>query len=332
VQVTTDKKLLTIAIPTFNRNAILLKNLERLMPQMEDWVELLIIDNNSKILVSETVKPIIENHPKICSKIFRNAENIGGNANVLRCIEFCETEYIWIVGDDDFPVEDALRKIYMYISKRNAVWVNFYSEDLCQPKRTEKSLHEDLNGFLGELKSISELVFVSTNIYKTAYAKKGLEFGNMFQEMMAPHLISMISGIERSSPTGYYIISKEQLFASISNNDDATTAWPLYKAFMGIMSLYQLPFGNDVATHLLRLVRGTRPMWLNNRNMLSAFSKLSSKYGRVKSFKISSHFAISLLIIDKWKFFLSFPIYIFAILIGPSLYRWKDNYSNKFLQ
>ena len=330
MQVTTDKKLLTIAIPTFNRNAILLKNLERLMPQMEDWVELLIFDNNSKILVSETVRPIIDNHPEICTRIFRNAENIGGNANVLRCIEFCETEYIWIVGDDDFPVEDALRKIYIYISKRDVVWVNFYSEDLCQPKRTEKSSHADLNGFLGELKSINELVFVSTNIYKTSYVKKGLEFGNMFQEMMAPHLISMISGIERSSTTGNYIISKENLFASISNNADTTTAWPLYKAFLGVMSLYQLPFGNDVATHILRLVRGTRSQWINNRNMLSAFSKLSSKHGRIWSFKISSHFVISLLIIDRWRFFISFPVYILAILFGPSFYNWKETYLNRF--
>ena len=317
MQVITDKRLLTIAIPTFNRNVILLRNLERLMPQMEDWVELLIVDNNSEILVGETVKPLIDKHPEICTKIFRNAENIGGNANVLRCIEYCETEYIWIVGDDDFPVEDALKKIYMHISNKEAVWVNFYSEDPNhQPKRNDDSALQTLTDFLRGLKSISELVFVSNNIYRTVCLKQGLEFGNMYQAVMAPHLISMISGIERFTPIGTYRISTAQLFVSISNNKDAATAWPLYKAFMGILSIYQVPFSDDVAKHILRLVRGARAQWLSNRYMFFGFSSLSSSYGRFRSFLISANFCISLLIVDRLKFVVSFPVYIISITCG----------------
>jgi glycosyltransferase involved in cell wall biosynthesis len=323
-----NKKLLTIAIPTFDRNEILLKNLNLILPQMEDWVDLLIVDNNSKIPVSETLKTISDNFPDKIIRIFRNSANIGGNANVLRCIEYCDAEYIWILGDDDFPDENALKKIYKYINNREAVWINFYSADPCQPKRNGGGVYQNLTSFLQELKSISELVFVSNNIYRTDCIKNGLEFGNMYQSMMAPHLISMISGIEKSMEVGSYKISTDELFSSISNNKDTATAWPLYKAFVGIMALNQVPFSNDVARHILRLVRGARFQWLRNKDMFVGFSNLSLRYGRMRSFLLSSNFCISLLLVDRFKFIITFPIYIVSITLGSHIMYFY----NKFLR
>jgi glycosyltransferase involved in cell wall biosynthesis len=319
-----NQKLLTIAIPTFNRNDILLKNIERILPQLEDWVEVLVVDNNSDVPVSETVKLLVDKYPGNHIKIIRNSVNIGINANVLRCIEYCSTEYLWIIGDDDFPVEDVFNKIYLYISNKEAVWINFYCDDCFQPKRSKSEVRSTLIDFLHGMRSISELVFISNNIYRTKYIKNGLEFGNMYQATMAPHVIAMIAGVETSTSSGTYHISAEQLFVSISNNDDITTAWPLYKAFVGIMSLYQVPFGNDVTRHVLRLVRGARSQWLSNRYMISGFSNLSSRYGRWRSFLVSSSFCISLLVVDRLKFLISFPMYVVSIVFGSDIiYLYK---------
>ena len=126
----TNKKLLTIAIPTFDRNEILLRNIEKILPQMKDWVEIFVVDNHSKIPVSETLDFLISKNKNGCIRILRNSENIGVNANVLRCIEFCESEYIWILGDDDFPVMGALETIHAIIANKDAVWINFY--EFCQ--------------------------------------------------------------------------------------------------------------------------------------------------------------------------------------------------------
>ncbi len=129
------RRLLTIAIPTFNRNKILHRTLELIIPQMESWVELIIVDNNSAIPVSETIRNLCEEYPNLNVRIVRNSANIGANANVLRCIEYCESEYIWILGDDDFPIENVLKKIFLKLESRDPVWVNFYSNDACQPIR-----------------------------------------------------------------------------------------------------------------------------------------------------------------------------------------------------
>jgi glycosyltransferase involved in cell wall biosynthesis len=162
---------LTIAIPTFNRNAILLANLKHLLPQLTKHVDILIIDNCSDVEVENYLKQNKIYDNKI--KIVRNTVNIGGNANVLRCIEHCKSDYIWILGDDDFPLPDALEKIKTILAYSDAIWINFYSADF-QPKRISEAKDDSLNDFLKHLNSISELVFVSNNIYKVSCIKEGL--------------------------------------------------------------------------------------------------------------------------------------------------------------
>jgi len=312
-------KLLTIAIPTYNRNEILYRNLEELILQMSDWVELLIVDNASDIPVEYSLKKLISGNINRNIRIVRNKENIGGNANVLRCIEEANSDYIWILGDDDYPLADALEKIYLEIKNREAIWVSFYSPDDCQPSRSKNFHLKTLSDFLSNLESISELVFCSINIYSLKYIRHGLEFGYTYQDKMAPHLISMISGIEKYGEKGSYVISKEVLLNSIANNQDYSTSWPLYKAYIGIMSIYKIPFTHPNSMQLNRLIRGARSRWLSNKDMLLGFSNLNLRYGAIDSFKISSDFFISLIAIDRYKFLWTFPIYIIGIIFGKKI-------------
>lgn len=318
-------KLLTIAIPTFNRNDVLTRNLERLLPQLAAWAHLLIVDNNSTVPVKESVRDVFSRYPDTSIEIVRNSANIGANANILRCIEHCDSEYIWIIGDDDFPSAGSLSTIHQHIAQREPIWVNFYSDDPeHQPRRTRNAVAADLGEFLNQLESISELVFVSNNIYKTKYIQQGLESGHMHQAMMAPHLISMLAGLEKMQPTGSYVISTSELFQSISNNQDATTAWPLYNAFLGILGMYRIPLTDATSASILRLVRGTRMQWLSDRYMFAAFSGLSSRQGAARAWRISSGFTPSLMKVDGLRFLLSFPIFAISVLFGPDINRIKN--------
>jgi len=291
---------------------------------MEDWVHLLIIDNCSDTPVSETLVELLKQYSDCSIEIQRNSANIGGNANVLRCIELCKSDYIWIVGDDDFPSVGSLSTIHQHVAQREPIWVNFYTDDSNhQPRRKHNAVTVDLGEFLNQLESISELVFVSNNIYKTTYIQQGLELGHMHQSMMAPHLISMLAGLEKAQTAGTYVISTSQLFQSISNNQDSTTAWPLHKAFIGIMAMYRLPLADSTSSNILRLVRGTRKQWLSNRYMFSAFAGLSGRQGTARAWRTSSGFVTSLMKVDVARFLISFPIFIISILLGPEIIRLK---------
>jgi glycosyltransferase involved in cell wall biosynthesis len=323
------KFLLTIAIPTFNRNKILLENLRRILPEMEDWVELLIVDNESTIPVSKTVNSLLASYSNIKSRVIRNQNNIGGNSNFLRCIEYCDTDYIWILGDDDYPEKRFLEKIKSYLVRESPLWINFYSDDICQPKRIGEIVVSNIDDYLASFYSISELVFVSTNIYKTSILKKGLEFGYSYQETMAPHLVTMLSGLENSKENGHFYITTSSLFESVGNNEDSSVTWPLYRGFTGIFGLYKIPFQAHITAALIRLIQGSRDKWLSNRNLIKGFAQLSRKTGVSNSLRETLEFTVSLIFIDKIKATFSIPLYFMSIFLGRHILRlieYKQRY------
>jgi len=162
----TGDYLLTIAIPTYNRNEILEKNIRLLLPQLSDECKLLIIDNNSDILVEETLTSVLSEFPEIDARIIRNRANIGAEANFLRCFEYCETEWLWILGDDDDVGEDAVKIILSTIREhQHLAFLNFYTEVRTYPVRTEKILARGLNEFLEKLDFIGSIIFVSASVY-----------------------------------------------------------------------------------------------------------------------------------------------------------------------
>jgi glycosyltransferase involved in cell wall biosynthesis len=90
---------LSITIPTYNRNEVLKENLEYLLPQLNANCELIILDNCSDIPVSETLSPLLANYENLNIRVIRNKLNIGICANILRCFEVCNGEWVWILGD-----------------------------------------------------------------------------------------------------------------------------------------------------------------------------------------------------------------------------------------
>jgi abequosyltransferase len=84
-------KHLTIAIPTYNRSEQIKATISLLLPQLTPECFLLIIDNHSDVPVSESLAALLATLPQSQYSIVRNRVNIGGNANIVRCFELCDT-------------------------------------------------------------------------------------------------------------------------------------------------------------------------------------------------------------------------------------------------
>jgi abequosyltransferase len=112
----TNRPLLTIAIPTYNRSKFLEELLAVLKPQMaEDFrVELLISDNAStddtQLLLGELAKS------GLIFRYIKNKKNLGADKNILQCFEEAQGKYVWIFGDDDIILPGALKKIMRLLS------------------------------------------------------------------------------------------------------------------------------------------------------------------------------------------------------------------------
>lgn len=117
---------LTVAIPTYNRPETLRLTLQQLMPQLTPDCKLLIVDNCSATPVAELLQDLLPPDTSVNYEVVRNRVNIGGSANILRCFELCETEWLWVLGDDDVPTRDAIATILRHTSERpDATFINF---------------------------------------------------------------------------------------------------------------------------------------------------------------------------------------------------------------
>jgi abequosyltransferase len=104
-------RLLTIAIPTFNRAALLDKQLEWLSKTirgLEDDCEILISDNCSTDNTQEIIKKWQNHFSNIVFICNFNTRNIGVMRNIAFCLNAAQTKYAWVIGDDDSIKNEAL--------------------------------------------------------------------------------------------------------------------------------------------------------------------------------------------------------------------------------
>jgi glycosyltransferase involved in cell wall biosynthesis len=160
---------LTIAIPTFNRNATLKESLQSLLPQLTPECQLLILDDHSDVPVAETLRTTLASFPPQQVKIIRHRWNIGLVANVLRCFELCETDWIWIPGDDDIVTPDAVATVLSQMANaRDAIYLSFLTEAQRQAgTRPAPWRAQGRTSFIKEVDMVHQINFMSCSVWRT---------------------------------------------------------------------------------------------------------------------------------------------------------------------
>ncbi|MFO5439541.1 MAG: glycosyltransferase family 2 protein, partial [Dolichospermum sp.] len=101
-------KLLTIAIPTYNRAELLDKQLTWLSQAIKGFeteCEILVSDNCSTDHTQSIISKWQNILKNITFKSNKNPENIGVMRNIFYCLSSATTKYVWTIGDDD-PIQE----------------------------------------------------------------------------------------------------------------------------------------------------------------------------------------------------------------------------------
>jgi glycosyltransferase involved in cell wall biosynthesis len=190
-------KLLTIAIPTYNRADLLDKQLSWLanaIAGFETECEILISDNCSTDHTPAVIQKWQTKLSNITFKCNRNPENLGVMRNIMYCLSSATTEYVWTIGDDD-PIQDRaipylinklkqhqdLGLLFLNFSGRNKItgepvhpptivdnrWFDADAEDGCGDS---KAIFEHCFA-----KSVGAVIFLTASIYRTNLVKRALE-------------------------------------------------------------------------------------------------------------------------------------------------------------
>lgn len=102
--------MLTIYIPTFNRKECLSRLLNLLFNEIDS------IDGCSQIIkihVSDNCSNdgthlLLESLKRPYLKFSTFKENVGGDENIRNSLNLCMTKFLWVLGDDDFPMPGVI--------------------------------------------------------------------------------------------------------------------------------------------------------------------------------------------------------------------------------
>ena len=112
-----NKRLLSICIPIYNRIQYLERQLERFLEDKDlfaEQIQLIISDNCS----AEDLRSCCEKYQQKGLELFynRNERNLGADGNFDWCFHHAEGKYVWLLGSDDIPVKEFLRKLIGYLN------------------------------------------------------------------------------------------------------------------------------------------------------------------------------------------------------------------------
>ncbi|MGH2415704.1 MAG: glycosyltransferase family 2 protein, partial [Brasilonema sp.] len=184
-------RLLTIAIPTYNRASFVEQQLTWLAKAIEGFeseCEVLICDNCSEDSTQEIIKkwePVFNN---TTFRSHRNSENIGLMRNLAYCLKSATSKYVWVIGDDDPIHELALAYVINNLKKHEDLallllnfswlyvltgelaherWFVVENEEICTDGKAliENSLQDRFSG----------LAFMTAQVYLTQAAQQALQ-------------------------------------------------------------------------------------------------------------------------------------------------------------
>lgn len=171
-----NDKLLTIAIPTYNRSKLLARTLESVLPQADGSVEVLVSDNAS---TDDTDKIMADICRRYEVTYIRNQNNIGPDANFLQCMRLSKGKYFLLLGSDDIMTENALGKILNFLSNNSGcdlVFMNhtFFENEYKGISHCKQPLFEDTGDVVTTDKKVlmdyanTRLTFMSSLILSKA--------------------------------------------------------------------------------------------------------------------------------------------------------------------
>lgn len=188
--------LLSICIPTYNRDKYLEESLKRLTSQINELtnpkeVELLVSDNCSTDNTQEIVGKIQSKNPYLIYN--RNETNLGMDGNFIYCFQNAKGKYIWLLGDDDYLLPNSLNKILPILRNGDYGLLHLYFKGR---NNLSEGKHQDPYEFLTQVSH--SITFISINIVKkNNITSINLEkYRGTFFSILPPYIKSVLKAKE----------------------------------------------------------------------------------------------------------------------------------------
>ena len=134
----------SILIPTYNREKIILETLSSAVRQTYKNTEVIVVDNKSTDNSYEIIKEFAKSYPNV--RAYQNEKNIGPVRNWRRCLDYALGEYAKILWSDDLIAPDFIEKTLPYLEDHEDVGFVFTGTEIFNDDKGQR----DRAYFIGE--------------------------------------------------------------------------------------------------------------------------------------------------------------------------------------
>lgn len=164
-----QQPLLSLCIPTYNRDKFLNESINRIEKQISELddpniIEFIISDNCSTDTTSKVVEEHIQKGTNI--RYIRNDKNLGMDGNFVSCFKKAKGKYIWLLGDDDYLLENGLSIIIDTLQKGDYGLIHINMS----PCKCKKHIYLDYQKFISDISYW--ITFISANIVNSGFVSK----------------------------------------------------------------------------------------------------------------------------------------------------------------
>lgn len=144
--------LLSICIPTYNRQKYLKEAISEIMRQIPEnfisEVEICVSDNDSSDGTREYLEQMIS-RSLISIKYFKNEKNLGPDWNFVKVMQMATGKFSWLMGDDDVLAENAMTQIFALLTGPDIFDILLFNRVDCdinlKPIKSRLFLREDID-------------------------------------------------------------------------------------------------------------------------------------------------------------------------------------------
>ena len=274
-----NKVLLTIAIPTYNRQDSLLRQVRILIPQLSPEVELIIVDNCSSIPACTLFGEDEKKH----LKFYKNQFNIGADGNIASCFLRCKSSWLWILSDDDFLTDWAVEYVLDTIRRhKDSSFINFHFK-----------YDFDIMGFDDfvskcDVNLYSNLFWMSVCVYNIEKLAPYMHYYFPAISTMQPSVVLLIRALIKDPSTVLSIVNKN-LFSYKDPTTIYNVSWSRSSFIYSSLFVFDLlrdiensklqPILSSIVSECYAVIRRQYEMNKEKKEALSLFKAVIKKRG-----------------------------------------------------
>lgn len=270
-----NNPILSVVIPTYNRERLTISLLKKIIPLKKEWVEFVVIDNNSKSVSNLEDEININKWPV---SLIKNKHNVGGNENIIRCFEHANAEWIWTIGDDDEVDVNCFNIIYekIQIVKDTNVFGIHFNWDPQKKYKADYTKVNSLKELFENMHSLGDINFMSSNIFRHDKIGQYLEWVYHHQYNCNPMSTIIMLGIDRNMQ---FVFSNEKVIYNgyYNKNKSENDFWDVEIVLKGNSLLGEIPLSEVNKKYLIKFLLSFFTPWLAFKGAVREYIKGNSK-------------------------------------------------------